>query len=133
MIDGVCYYRSLKVKKGQESMLSARMDQVDEEIVAEHFGLPSPTSHGSLTLAEFIEIYKKRKFGKGSLERDVQRLNLALEVMGNKRLMAYGKDDFLGLEKELFKKKRAPSTVNRYMQVLHHLFFKISLQITDNK
>jgi len=87
MIDGICYYRSLKVKKGQESMLSARMDQVDEEIAAEHFGLPSPASRGSLTLAEFIEIYKKRKFGKGSLERDIQRLALALGVMGNKRLM----------------------------------------------
>jgi hypothetical protein len=24
MIDGVCYYKSLKVKKGQETMLSAR-------------------------------------------------------------------------------------------------------------
>jgi len=31
MIDGVCYYRSLKIKKGQETMLSARMAQVDEE------------------------------------------------------------------------------------------------------
>jgi integrase len=122
MIDGVCYYRSLKIKKGQETMLSARMAQVDEEIAAEHFGLPSPSSSGRLTLAEFIPVYSKRKIGKGSLDRDLQRLNLALELMGNKRLMAYGKDDTQELEKKLLEMKRAPATVNRYMQVLHHLF-----------
>lgn len=47
-------------------MLSARMAQADEEIAAEHFGLPVPASAGSMTLSEFIEIYKKRKTGKGS-------------------------------------------------------------------
>jgi len=31
MIDGVCYYRSLKIKKNQETMLSAQIAQVDEE------------------------------------------------------------------------------------------------------
>lgn len=122
MIDGVCYYRSLKIKKGQESMLSARMAQVDEEIAAEHFGLPAPASAGSMTLAEFIEVYKKRKIGKGSLDRDIQRLTYAVELMGNKRIQAYGKDNFQELEEKLFAKKRAPSTVNRYFQVLHHLF-----------
>ncbi len=34
MIDGVSYYRSLKIKKGQESMLSDRIAQVDDEITA---------------------------------------------------------------------------------------------------
>ncbi len=122
MIEGVSYYKSLKIKKGQESMLSARMAQADEEIAAEHFGLPSPASSGRLTFAEFIEIYKKRKAGKGSLEKDIQRLNLALEILGNKRLMAYGKDDIQALENALLEKKRAPATINRYMQVLHHMF-----------
>jgi hypothetical protein len=47
MIDGVSYYCSLKIKKGQESMLSALMAQVDDEIAPEHFGLPAPASAGS--------------------------------------------------------------------------------------
>jgi hypothetical protein len=50
MIDGVPYYYSIKVKKGQESMPSARMAQVDDEIAAEHFGLPGPASAGSRRL-----------------------------------------------------------------------------------
>jgi integrase len=121
MIDGVAYYRSLKIKKGQESMLSARMDQIDEEITAEHFGLMAPISAGSITLAEFLEVYKKRKAGKGSLDRDIQRLNHAVELMGNKRLIAYGQDDFQKLEAKLLEDRRH-STVNRYFSVLHHLF-----------
>jgi integrase len=121
MIDSVCYYCSLKIKKGQESMLSARIDQVDEEITAEHFGLLAPKSAGSITLAEFLEIYKKRKTGKDSLDRDIQRLNYAIELMENKRLIAYGKDDFQELEAKLLESRRH-STVNRYFQVLHHLF-----------
>ena len=121
MIDGVCYYRSLKIKKGQESMLSARMAKVDEEIAAEHFGLPAPASAGSMTLSEFIEIYKKQKAGKGSLDRDLQRLSHAIELIGNKRIQAYGKDDFQDLETKLLE-DRQHSTVNRYFQVLHHLF-----------
>jgi len=84
MIDGVCYYRSLKIKKGQESMLSARMAQIDEEIAPEHFGLPAPASSGSTTLAQFIETYLKRKAGKGSLDRDIQRLTYASDLMENK-------------------------------------------------
>ena len=46
-LDGVCYYRSLIIKKGQESMLSARMAQADENIAAERFGLSAPDSAGS--------------------------------------------------------------------------------------
>jgi len=121
-IDGVAYYRSLTIKKGQESMLSERITQIDDQITAEHCGLPVPISAGSISLSEFIEIYKKRKAGKGSLDRDIQRLNFAAELMGDKRIRAYGKDDFQKLEEKLFAKKRAPSTVNRYFQVLHHLF-----------
>ena len=42
MIDGRRYYRSLGIKKGQESMLSARIKQIDDEITATAYGLPSP-------------------------------------------------------------------------------------------
>jgi DNA-binding NtrC family response regulator len=42
MIDGRTYYRSLKIHKSQEPLLSGRIKQVDDEITALHFGLVPP-------------------------------------------------------------------------------------------
>jgi len=49
MIDGRTYYRSLKIHKGQEPLLSGRIKQVDDEIAALHFGLVPP-ARGDLPL-----------------------------------------------------------------------------------
>lgn len=121
MVDGRVYYRPLKVKKGQESLLSARLAQEDEAIVASHYGLPSPASCRNITLSEFIPVYGKRKAGKASLDRDLQRFNLALPIIGDKRLSNYTMDDFQELERKLLE-GHEPATVNRYIQAFHHLF-----------
>ena len=39
-IKGKTYYRALNLKHGQERLLSARLKQVEEEVLAEHFGIP---------------------------------------------------------------------------------------------
>ena len=38
-IEGCVYYRALRLKRGQEGLLSARLKQVEDEITAQHFGL----------------------------------------------------------------------------------------------
>jgi integrase len=126
-IEGAQYYRSLRIKKGQEHLLSARMAQMDERIVADHYGLPSRYAGRDMLFGEFIPIYEKRKVGKGSLDRDIQRLNIALGILGDKRLAHYTMDDFQRLEKRLLEDKLETSTVNRYFQCLHH-FYDIALR-----
>lgn len=121
MIEGRAYYRPLKIRKGQESLLSGRIGQEDEAIVAAHYGLPSPASCRNITLSEFIPVYGKRKAGKASLDRDLQRFNLALAIVGDKRLAEYTMDDFQELERKLLE-GHEPATVNRYVQAFHHLF-----------
>ncbi len=121
-IEGRRFYRSLHVRKGQESLLSARIAQVDEQITAERYGLPSPTLTGSITLTEFIPIYGRRKAGKASLDRDLYRLRLAAEIMGDKPLPSYRHDAFEKLEGQLEKRGRSRATINRYLQALHHAF-----------
>lgn len=121
MVDCRAYYRPLKIKKGQESLLSSRIAQEDESIISCHYGLPYSSSCRNLTLSEFIPIYNKRKAGKASLDRDIQRFNLALPVIGDRRVSEYTMDDFQELERKLLE-SHEPATVNRYIQAFHHLF-----------
>jgi integrase len=121
MLGGRVYYRALKIRKGQESMLSARLAQEDAAILAAHYGLPCPDACRNVTLSEFIPVYRKRKSGKASLDRDIQRFNLALPIIGDKRLADFTMDDFQGLEKKLLEDHES-ATVNRYIQAFHHLF-----------
>jgi len=125
-IDKVPYYRPLKIRKGQENFLSARIAQVDEDIAADHFGLKPSTSNRDILFSEFLPVYEKRKSGKASLDKDLQRLRSAQKIIGNKRLATYRMDDFQNLEKKLLE-GHANSTVNRYMQALHH-FFEIAIR-----
>lgn len=122
MIEGHEYYRPLRIRKGQENLLSGRIAQEDAKIVAEHFGLPVPAASRTTTLSEFIKTYEKRKTGKGSLDHDLARFKLALPVIGDSRLMDYTLDNFQALETKLLDDDYEPSTVNRYMQAFHHLF-----------
>jgi integrase len=126
-IEGAQYYRSLRIKKGQENLLSSRIAQLDEQIVAKHYGLPSTAISRDTLFSEFIPIYERRKVGKGSLGRDIQRLKIVLRILGDGRLMSYAMDDFQELEKKLLDGGHATSTVNRYFQLLHH-FFDIAIR-----
>ena len=100
---------------------------MDERIVADHYGLPSAYSGRGVLFSEFIPVYKKRKEGKGSLDSDIQRLNIVMGILGDKQLAAYTMDDFHRLEKTLLEDDHETSTVNRYFQCLHH-FFDIALR-----
>lgn len=68
-IEGKVYYQALKIKKGQEKLLSARLEQVEEEITARHFGLPYEKCE-STPLSDFIQRYLEIKKGKKSWDRD---------------------------------------------------------------
>ena len=126
-IEGAQYYRSLRIKKGQEHLISGRMAQMDERIVSRPLRPTLRLLWPRVLFSEFIPVFKKRKEGKGSLDRDIQRLNIVMGILGDKRLAAYTMDDFHRLEKTLLEDDHETSTVNRYFQCLHH-FFDIALR-----
>jgi integrase len=105
-------------------MLSARISQVTEEILAEHFNIPLENRRPVL-LSEYIKEYEKRKAYKKSIDRDLQRLPVILKILGDRPLHTYKPENFRQLEKALFglgKKGLSSATVNRYFQLLRHLF-----------
>ena len=120
-IEGKVYYRALRLRKGQESLLSARLAQVEEEIIAQHFGLPHTPSK-QISFKEYIEKYIKAKTHKKSLIRDRQRFDKILEFWGNTPLQVIDKSHIQKLEKHLFAMKLKATTVNRYFEILRHLF-----------
>jgi len=68
-IGGRTYYEALKIKRGQEYLLSARVKQVEDKITARHFGLPVSAS-GSIRFSEYVEKYLERKKQNKTVERD---------------------------------------------------------------
>lgn len=122
-IEGKVYYRALKLKRGQEKLLSGRLKQVEEEILAQHFGLPYSSSE-QITFNEYAQKYLKSKKHKKSFDRDKQRLFKIDELWGDLPLQKIGKPHVQKLEKHLFsrKPKLRPSTVNRYFELVRHLF-----------
>jgi integrase len=120
MIDGHRYYRSLGLKKGQESMLSARIKQIDDEITATAYGLPAPGR--ATTLSEYKSTYLKHKAHKKSLDRDMQRLTYVIDALPDLPLRQYRAAHFEDLERILQEDGKGSVTVNRYMELLRHLF-----------
>lgn len=122
-IEGRVYYQALKIKKGQEALLSARLKQVEEEILARHFGLDYTPSR-SVMFSEYVERYLKTKPHKKSLDRDRQRLIKIGGIIGDLPLSAFGKSHIEKLEKRLLSGEDAvgTTTLNRYMELLRHLF-----------
>jgi integrase len=120
MIDGRVYYRSLGIKKGQESMLSARMKQIDDEITATAYGLPVPGR--ATTLSEYKKIYLKHKAHKKSLDRDAQRLGYIVDALPDLPLKQFRMTHFEELEGILKEDGKQPATVNRYLELLRCLF-----------
>ena len=127
MIDGRRYYRSLGLKKGQESMLSARMKQVDDEITALAYGLPAPGR--ATSFAEYIKSYVQHKAYKKSLDRDKQRLDHIADILPDLPLRQYRTAHFEALERTLMDDGKKPATVNRYMELCRH-FFNLAIRDT---
>jgi integrase len=133
MIQKKLYYRSLNLRKGQEALLSQRLKQVEEEIIARHFGIEYKTFN-SISFEQYIDKYVNQKQGKGSLDRDIERLKIISNFFGTVELNEISKRDIQNLEKHLFSLGRKASTVNRYFELLRH-FFNLAIEdkyLTDN-
>jgi len=123
-IEGVAYYKALKIKIGQERLLSERLKQVEEETIAKHFGL-SYRSQDITFLDEYAKVYLKRNKDKKSIYRDKQTLNIICNYLDSPPLSAINKPHIMLLEEKLFERGKnglKASTVNRYFEVLRHLF-----------
>jgi integrase len=121
MIDGHRVYRSLKIKRGQEAMLSGRMRQVDDEITAAHFGLPAP-ARGAVRFSQYVESYIKQKKHNKSVYQLKHRLGIVWRLWPDLPLGQYSPAHVRELEAALFERKLKPATVNRYMELLRNLW-----------
>ena len=121
MIDGHMIYRSLKIKRGQEAMLSGRMRQVDDEITAAHFGLPAP-ARGSMWFSRYVSKYIEQKKHNKSVYQLKHRLGIIWKLWPDLPLGQYAPAHVRELEAALFERKLKPATVNRYMELLRNLF-----------
>ena len=126
MVNGRVYYRPLKIRKGQESFLSARLSQVEDEITSLHLGLDPPAGTQVL-LSEYRGKYLEAKKHKKTIEWDRQRLLRVSELWPDLPLNFYGKGHVEALEKKLSAsgpggRTPKPATLNRYMELLRHLF-----------
>jgi integrase len=126
MIEGQVYQRPLRVKKGEESRLSARLAQVEDEILGAHFGTPAPRP-GSMLFSEFERVYLERKASNKSADRDRQRLPKIRAILKDLPLRAYGPDHFQRLESRLLAESLSPTTINRYFQLLR-AFFSLAVE-----
>lgn len=126
MLGGRVYYRPLKIRKGQESLLSARLAQVDDEITSLHLGLERPAGT-SVLLSEYRARFLDAKKHKKTLDRDRQRLDFIGSAWPDLPLNFYGKAHVESLEKKLSAsgptgRPSKPATLNRYMELLRSLF-----------
>jgi integrase len=126
MLGGHVYYRPLKIRKGQESLLSARLAQIDDEITSLHLGLDRPTGI-PVRLSEYRAKFLEAKKHKKTIDRDRQRLLYVSEIWPDLPLNFYGKAHVEALEKKLSAsgptgRPSKPATLNRYMELLRSLF-----------
>ena len=128
-IEGKVYTRALKLKKGQERLLNARLKHIEEEIRAAHFGLPFTHHFKPIRFNDFKDIYLAEKKHKKSVKLDAGRLSLASEFWKNPFLDQITRAKIIELEDHLLN-KRPPcktATVNRYMELLSH-FFSLAIE-----
>lgn len=126
MLGGKMYYRALKLKRGQEILLSERLKQVEHEVLAAHYGL-SYQSVKSCDFREFLQIYKDRKEHKKTLSLDIQRLEKIEKFWDNPELRAISQADIRNLEKHLFSSGLKTTTINRYFELLKS-FFNLAIE-----
>lgn len=125
-LEGKVYYKALKLKKGQEKLLSARIEQIEEEIIAEHFGIPYQQNK-QISFIDYCEKYLESKKHKKSWDADKSRLMIIAEFWGDLKLDRIEKSHIEKLEKYLFSRKIQPSTGNRYFETLRH-FFNLAIE-----
>jgi len=127
-IDGRKYYRALKIKRGQEALLSERLKQVEEEITALHFGLEYKSIRELISFKEYAEKYLHSKRHKKSIGLDRQRLEIVSEIWKDPLLIEINKTHIEKLDEELSKRVKE-STINRYFEVLRSFF---NMAVDDN-
>ena len=126
-IEGKLYYKALKLRKGQERLLSERLEQVENQIVSRHFGLAYSKAE-PISLSAFIQRYLEKKKYKKSWDRDSQRLEIVAGVWGDPHLSMITKGHLERLEKYLLEERKLEhSTVNRYFEMLRH-FFNLAIE-----
>jgi len=126
-IEGKLYYKALKLRKGQERLLSERLEQVENQITARHFGLSFQKTQ-TVKFSDFIERYLEIKKDKKSWDRDSQRLELVGEVWGDIPLCEVSRHHIEKLERYLIDtRKIKPATLNRYFEILRH-FFNLAIE-----
>jgi len=127
-IEGKVYRKSLRIRKGQEYLLSARLRQVEEEILAHHFGL-NYSPRKEITFLEFKERYRELKKYKKTLELDLRRLEIMNECLNNPLLSQISKREIEKLENFLLERERIEkeTTVNRYFSLLKH-FLNLAIE-----
>jgi len=102
--------------------LYARSKQVEERIIAEHFGIKLEEKKQT-TLILYVRTYLERNSYKKSWDRDKQRLQKIIAFVGDPDLRAIDRSSLEKYERHLLKSvKIKPSTVNRYFELLRHLF-----------
>jgi len=127
-IEGKAYYKPLKIKRGQERLLSERIRQVEEEITALHFGLDYKNIPELISFSAYAEKYLHSKRHKKSIGLDRQRLEIVAEIWKDPLLIEISKTHIEKLDEELSKRVKE-STINRYFEVLRSLF---SMAVEDN-
>lgn len=127
-IEGKVYRKSLRIRKGQEYLLSARLRQVEEEILAHHFGL-NYSPRKEITFLEFKERYRELKKYKKTLKLDLRRLEIMNECLNNPLLSQISKREIEKLENFLLERERIEkeTTVNRYFSLLKH-FLNLAIE-----
>lgn len=121
-LGGVQYNMPLGLKKGQERLLSARTDQIEQEILSRHYGLDIPAPAGAVTLAEYSERYISESTDKKTTGIETLRLRKMVSIIGDVPLGSVGERDIRRIERTLLDQKRSTTTVNRYMEILRHMF-----------
>jgi len=127
VIDKKKYHKALKLRVGKhERLLSARIDQVEEEIRAEHFGIPH-RKRRFISLKEYKKKYLRQKADKKTSDLDSQRLDFIIKALGNLDLDQIGRREIKKLEACLLEENRGKTTVNRYMALLRN-FFNLAIE-----
>ena len=121
MIDGHRVYRSLKIKRGQEAMLSGRMRQIDDEITAAHFGLPIP-ARGAIRFSQYAANYIEQKRHNKTVHQCRNRIDIICNIWPDLPLGQYAPAHVRELEAALFERGLNPATVNRYMELLRNFW-----------
>ena len=78
-LEGKVYYKALKLKRGQENLLSARLKQIEDQITAEHYGIPYNPNKQINFLDYCNKYFESKKYKKTKMLSSTlfQRLNIS--------------------------------------------------------